>query len=327
MALDWAPVASHTMLRLRAEVLIQIRQFFQDRQILEVDTPVLSVFGTTDPNVESFKTRYHGPGECNGRMFYLRTSPEFHMKRLLAAGCGAIYQIGKVFRQSESGELHNPEFTLLEWYRPGFDRSALMAEVEQLVDTLFRGRLVLQRTEILSYRQAFDRSLGLDPFNATIEALASCARYHRIQVIGLDANDRDAWLNLLMSHCVQPALGTDRMCFVTDYPASQAALAKIKSTSPPVADRFELFINGIEIANGFNELLAAQEQNIRFEREQLQRRRQQKQTIPMDAYLIDALKHGLPPCSGVALGIDRLIMLMCSEIKLDQTFAFPLDRA
>jgi len=294
---------------------------------LEVDTPVLSVYGTTDPNIESFKTRYHGPGECNGRAFYLRTSPEFHMKRLLAAGCGAIYQIGKVFRQSESGELHNPEFTLLEWYRPGFDSPALMTEVEQMVHTLFRGRLVLQRTEILSYRQAFDRSLKFDPFNATIEALASCAQHHRIQVIGLDANDRDAWLDLLMSHCVQPALGRDRMCFVMDYPASQAALAKVKPTSPPVADRFELFINGIEIANGFNELLAAQEQNIRFEREQLQRHRQQKQTIPMDAHLIDALKYGLPPCSGVALGIDRLIMLMCSEIKLDQTFAFPLNRA
>lgn len=327
MTSDWAPVASHTMLRLRAEVMTQIRQFFQDRQVLEVDTPVLSVYGTTDPNIESFKTWYHGPGECNGRAFYLRTSPEFHMKRLLAAGCGPIYQIGKVFRQSESGELHNPEFSLLEWYRPGFDSTALMTEVEQLVDTLFRGRLALQHTEMLSYHQAFDRSLGLDPFNATNEALVNCARHHQIQVVGLDTIERDAWLDLLMSHCVQPALGTDCMCFVTDYPVSQAALAKIKPTSPPVADRFELFINGIEIANGFNELLAAQEQKSRFEREQLQRRRQQKQTIPIDAHLIDALKNGLPPCSGVAMGVDRLIMLMCSEIKLDRTFAFPLNRA
>jgi lysyl-tRNA synthetase class 2 len=327
MISDWVPEADIQMLRLRAEVLRKIRQFFYERQVLEVETPILSSCGLTDPNIESFKTRFEGPGSLNGSDFYLRTSPEFHMKRLLAADCGSIFQIAKVFRQGEYGALHNPEFTLLEWYRPNYSLAELMIEVEELLVYLNKDWAVLEPSEILTYKEVFIAIIDLDPFTASMQELREKAVELGLDVVGDNINDIDAWLDLLMSHKIQAQLGKQRLSFLRDYPTSQAALASILAGNPPLAQRFELFYKGIELANGYEELRDAEEQRLRFEKEQAQRKQQGKSSIPLDMRLIGALAHGLPACSGVAIGIDRLLMLMSGEKSLHKTFAFPLYRA
>jgi len=307
----------------------RLRRFFADKGVLEVETPLLSAAGTTDPQIHSFETRYQGPDAAQGRPLYLATSPEFAMKRLLAAGSGPIYQVCKAFRQGEAGRLHNPEFTLLEWYRPGFDHFRLMDEVEALVVALADGRLPDEAAERLSYAELFQRHLGLDPHTADSEALARCAAGFAVlaDVSGLD---RDGWLDLLMSHVIQPRLGQGRLTFVYHYPASQAALAQIRQSAadePAVAERFELFYRGVELANGFHELTDATEQRVRFERDQVQRRAQGLAPIPMDERLLAALGEGLPPCAGVALGLDRLLLVFNDLAQLSDVVAFPLERA
>ncbi|WP_260843373.1 EF-P lysine aminoacylase EpmA [Sedimenticola selenatireducens] len=320
----WRPTASIEMLRRRARMLADIRAFFQQRDILEVETPVCSRHGTTDPAIESLASRYTGPGAPSGTPLYLHTSPEFPMKRLLAAGLGAIYQICKVFRDGESGRRHNAEFTLLEWYRPGFDHHQLMDEVEQLICQLMPQTGPVHK---ISYQRLFEQHLQVNPHQTTAEQLRQCALHQDVSGLEcLDLPDRDAWLDILMTHCIEPAMGPG-LCFVYDYPASQAALANIRQDVVPVAERFELYIDGIEVANGFHELIDATEQQKRFEQDLQQRSISGQPLIPMDGHLIEAMKYGLPECSGVALGIDRLLMQMTGSAHIDSVIAFPLYRA
>lgn len=327
-AYHWRPSADLSVLRLRAELLAQIRAFFAARGVLEVETPALSAAAITDPHLASFKTCYSGPGSQHGRPLYLHTSPEFAMKRLLAAGSGCIYQIARVFRDGEAGSRHNPEFTLLEWYRVGFDHHRLMDEVAELVGMLLAGRLALAEPERLSYRQIFQHHLNLDPHRATVADLAACAETRNISIpTGMPPDDPDPWLDLLLTHCVEPRLGSGRLTFVHDYPASQAALARLRPDDPPVGERFELYINGIELANGFHELGDTVEQRHRFAQENAARRAAGLPVMPVDEHLLAALEFGLPDCAGVALGFDRLVMLATRKTSLAEVLAFPLDRA
>jgi len=301
---DSSPTASLDVLKERAELLRQIRAFFYARDVLEVDTPALSVAGNTDPNIESFSTDYTGLGEAD--RLYLHTSPEFAMKRLLAADSGAIYQLCKVFRNGEAGRRHNPEFTMLEWYRPDFDHHQLMDEVAELINEVLGEKEILR----ISYQRAFIEQAGIDPLDTDTSALKKCAHQHGLeQVVGMDDATVDDWCDLLIDQVVIPRFGKGRF-FIFDYPASQAALAKISKRDSRVAERFELFIDGIEIANGFHELTDAKEQRQRFESENKKREKVGLAQLPLDENLLAALEIGLPNCAGVALGIDRLLMLV-----------------
>jgi lysyl-tRNA synthetase class 2 len=249
------------------------------------------------------------------------------MKRLLAAGSGSIYQICKAFRQGEQGRLHNPEFTLLEWYRPDFDHHRLMDEVATLVILLAEGYRVFESEERFTYGDCFQSYLELDPYVADVPRLKACAQQQGLEInSGLAEMDRDGWLDLLMSHCIQPKLGQNRQSFVYDYPASQAALAKIRPDSPPVAERFELFIDGVELANGFHELQDAAEQRTRFEQELRGRRESGLEDVAYDEYLLAALEAGLPECAGVAMGLDRLLLVLTGTSQLEDVVCFPFDR-
>ena len=319
---DWQPSAPFEVLRARAHLLAAIRAFFDRAGVLEVDTPALSTHTGTDPALEPLSTRLGGGNR------FLHTSPEFPMKRLLAAGSGDIYQICKVFRDGERGRLHNPEFTLLEWYRLGFDHHRLMDEVESLARQLLGDAAGDGSAQRLSYAEAFQQHLAIDPHRASREELRGCALDMGIAgAAELDLPGRDAWLDLLLSHRIEPELGRGRMTFLYDYPASQAALARLRPGDPPLAERFELYMAGIEIANGFHELADAAEQRRRFEADQAQRRAHGRAELPVDEYLLAALEQGLPECAGVALGIDRLLMIATHARSIDQVLAFPAERA
>jgi len=312
---DSSPTASLDVLKKRAELLRQIRAFFYARDVLEVDTPALSVAGNTDPNIESFSTDYTGPGEAD--RLYLHTSPEFAMKRLLAAESGAIYQLCKVFRNGEAGRQHNPEFTMLEWYRPDFNHHQLMDEVAELINEVLGEKEILR----ITYQQAFIEQAGVDPLNTDTTALKQCAHQHGFeQVVGMDDATVDDWCDLLIDQVVIPGFGKGRL-FIFDYPASQAALAKISKRDSRVAERFELFIDGVEIANGFHELTDAIEQRQRFECENNKRNKSGLSQLPIDENLLAALELGLPDCAGVALGIDRLLMLVAGVDSISDTAA------
>jgi len=323
----WRPAASLALIRYRATILKNIRRFFSERDVLEVETPILSSATVTDPNIDSFTTRYEGPGQANIPELYLQTSPEYAMKRLLAAGSGAIYQICKVFRQAEWGSLHNPEFTMLEWYRPGYDHYQLMAEIESLIRGLSTDSNFFEATETLTYSKIFQRHLGLDPLRMTCVELIQCARDNHLKVEGLATDDRDAWLDLAFSHLIQPRLRPNHLVFITDYPITQAALAKASNDDDRVAQRFELFFNGVELANGYNESTDASLLKQRFECDQQHRQQLKKPAIPIDFRLLQALDNGLPPCSGVAVGLDRLIMVLIKEKNIGNVIAFPINRA
>lgn len=321
---DWRPSAGMEALRQRAELLAALRQFFKLRGVMEVETPALSARGATDPHLDSFCTRYTGPGAATGRPAYLQTSPEFAMKRLLAAGSGPIYQICKSFRNGESGRRHNPEFTMLEWYRPGFDYRTLMTEVDALLQAI----LDTVPAEQLSYASVFEQHLHLNPHTAATALLRDCAATHRLSVSVTLRDDRDAWLSLLWTHLIEPGLGYGgRPLFVFDYPVSQAMLARIRPDSPAVAERFEVYVNGTELANGFQELADSAEQRRRFEENCRLRHEAGRVEMSLDERLLAALAHGLPFCSGVALGVDRLLMLKTGKNNLDEVLAFPFDRA
>jgi lysyl-tRNA synthetase class 2 len=322
---EWRARADLEILRARATLLSRIRAYFQQAGVLEVETPVCSVHANTDPALESLVAGYVGPEFPDGTPLYLQTSPEFAMKRLLAAGSGPIFQICKAFRNGESGRLHNPEFTLLEWYRPGFDQHRLMQEVAELVNSLLP---VPRPVESLSYAQAFSHFLGVDPHGASIQALRECALDNNVPGGAELKLDRDGWLDLLLTHQLEPKLGRERLTFLYDYPASQAALARIRRKQEiPVAERFEMYLDGMELANGFHELADPGEQQQRFEADNLQRRQQGKEPMPIDRHLVAALRSGLPDCSGVALGVDRLLMLITGATHLDEVLTFPLSRA
>ncbi len=315
-AVNWEPSASIGALRRRAELLRRIRAFFEARGLLEVETPMLSAAGTVDRHVDSLPVAGHG---------WLHTSPEFAMKRLLAAGSGPIWQICRVFRAGERGRRHNPEFTMLEWYRPGWDHHALIDELDALMQACGAPPLAARR----SYAQAFAEAGLPDPHRADTAALAAAARSRLASAPeGLDqgAEGRDAWLDLLFEAVVMPSLGTQPVVLY-DFPASQAALARIRDGDPPVAERFELIWDGLELANGFHELTDAAEQRRRFESDRRWRLRRGRDTPPLDERLLAALAHGMPAGAGVALGVDRLLMRLLGAMSIDEVLAFPADRA
>ncbi len=286
----------------------------------EVITPVLGLSGGTDPAIEPLQTCCHGPGFASGLTLYLQPSPEFFMKRLLAAGSGSIYQIAQVFRDGESGKRHNPEFTLLEWYRPGFDHHQLIAETAELAQHLLETPLPVQK---LSYCELFQQQFSWHPLSVSDAELERTARDHGVAVTV--KMERDQWLDLLMSLVIEKQLGRDRLTFVYDYPASQASLARLNPHDPQLASRFELYYQGVELANGFHELLDAEEQLQRFEADNRQRRAAGQNALPIDHQLIEAMRNGMPDCAGVAVGLDRLWMLKLNAASLDEVlnFSFP----
>jgi lysyl-tRNA synthetase class 2 len=326
---DWRPTATLEVLKLRARLLERVRAFFSERGVLEVETPILSTAAVTDPMLASLATHYTGPRFPRGQTFYLHTSPEFPMKRLLAAGSDSIYQVCKVFRDGEAGRWHNPEFTLVEWYRTGFDHHRLMDETDELATRLLSPTLTLDATERLSYREAFQRHAGLDPHTSLAGDFAAAARARKVSVTPalLAQNDLDVWRDLLLTHVVEPKLGQRRLTFIYDYPTSQASLARIQPGDPPVAARFELYLNGIELANGFHELTDADQQRTRFEQQLHARAASGQPVVPLDERLLAALAQGLPDCAGVALGFDRLVMLAAGARTIAEVLAFPVDRA
>ncbi|MGA9573145.1 MAG: EF-P lysine aminoacylase EpmA [Lysobacterales bacterium] len=312
---SWRPDAGHTELKARARLLQDIREFFSVRGVMEVETPLISMAGNTDPEIQSIRTRDGG---------YLRTSPEFPLKRLLAAGSGDIFELGRVFRAGESGRSHNPEFTLLEWYRTGLGYRRLMDEVAELVRRCGRGKFDRWPQQELSYRQLFLQYAGVDPFTADERVLSERAMEHGFN--GLELDHRQ-WLDLLISSVIQPALPEESLTFVYDFPAGQAALARIRRDSPPVAERFELYLGRIELANGYQELTDAAEQGQRFDADNKQREKRGLPVYQKDQNLINALTHGLPECAGVALGVDRLLMAVVGAGSISAVTAFPHSRA
>jgi elongation factor P--(R)-beta-lysine ligase len=323
---DWRPTASLAALAQRARLLARVRSYFAREGVLEVETPLLSHAGSTDIHLHSYAAHSLAPGDAP-TSFYLHTSPEFFMKRLLAAGTGSIYQLCKVLRAGESGRRHNPEFTLLEWYRVDVGYRGLMRDVEALVRYVLEGLRSLGDSEIVTYGEAFQRYTGIDPHTASAHDFARVAEDGGIRVSALDMTDRNAWRDLLLTHLVEPNLGSGRLTFVYDYPADAAALAQIRPGNPPVAERFELYVDGIELANGFHELSNAQEQRERFERDQRLRGESGLAFVAKDERFLSALANGLPECSGVALGFDRLVMLALGVDRIDEVIAFPTDRA
>jgi len=320
---DWRPSASLERIRARADLLGRARAFFAAAGVMEVETPILSRAAVTDPALASLRTSIEGPG--GDRALYLNTSPEFAMKRLVAAGSGPIYQICKVFRDAERGRRHHPEFTLLEWYRPGWDHQRLMNEVADLV------RAILGRPDMpderIRYRDLFMQQLNLDPWSARIESLRRAAVDAGMADAGHLKLDRDGWLDLLLTHRLESGLGRGGMTFLHDYPPSQAALARVRPGSFPAGERFELYIEGIELANGFHELTDADEQRRRFMDDLVVRRDLGLPEPPVDDAFLAALASGMPDCSGVALGLDRLLMIAAEADHIDQVLTFPVERA
>ena len=324
---DWRPTATSERLRLRATLLARTRAFFAARQVMEVDTPALVNRAVTDVHIHSvavdLSARTAPPGVTVPAL-YLHTSPEYAMKRLLAAGAGDIYQICHVARGFEQSRVHNTEFTLVEWYRLGFDRARLMAEVEALVRELCPAHPALaQPAERLSYREAFSRHAGLDPLAATLPQLQAV-------VEPLDYRNpatRDELLDLIMGALVGPRLGHEALTFIHGYPASQAALARLDPADPRIAQRFELYMGGLELANGFHELASAGEQRARFEADLRLRARGGLPVHRMDERLLAALGHGLPECAGVAVGFDRVVMLAAGADHIREVLPFPTETA
>lgn len=317
----WQPNTTLEILTQRADLLDVVRKFFKQRKTLEVDTPTLSQSTTPDPNIESFTTEY------NNQPYFLHTSPEFPMKRLLAAGSGAIYQICKVFRQGEAGRNHNPEFTMIEWYQPGMAYRELMQQLDDLVRMLLKDSLELNETVHYTYNDVFLEFAEVNPLLTNKEELLAIVTKNNIQLVdSSESLTKDALLDLILSFVIQPQLPTDRPVFIYDYPTSQAALAKLNKDAN-IAERFELYINSIELANGYQELLDAKEQQQRFEKENKAREVNGIDIIPIDKNLIAALDSGMPMVSGVALGFDRLLMLATKTKNIRDVISFTIDRA
>ena len=318
----YQPTCDVNTLRARAKMYAQIRQFFAERDVLEVETPVLSQAGVTDVHLASVQALRHIQGSA--QTHYLQTSPEFAMKRLLASGSGPIYQICKVFRDDEHGRKHNSEFTMLEWYRPGFSLKDLMFEVADLLNVVLKQRFGEVRPTILSYKHAFMDRLDLNPLQATVQELKDCCR--RVG-LSLDlGDDRLGYIDLLFSHFVEPSLGFDTPVFLTDFPPEMASLAKtrIDDDGELVAARFELYIEGLELANAYDELIDADVLRSRFEADNAERAKLGLYIMPIDEYLLAALPH-MSECAGIALGIDRLLMTATQQLRLEKVITFPAD--
>jgi lysyl-tRNA synthetase class 2 len=301
---NWRPTCSIEMMRLRAQLLADIRQFFSARAVLEVETPVLSHSSGTDPQLDFFTTDYCSTPLEEG--LFLQTSPEFAMKRLLAAGSGSIYQIAKAFRNGESGRFHNPEFTLLEWYRVGFTLPQLMDEIAELMAV----------------------HTGLNPLEFSYESYSDYAQNNHVpEAMDICGYDHSLWLDFIFTHYIQPYLGESTVCMVYGYPACQSSLARINERNSQVSDRVEVFINGIELGNGYYELTDAKEQGRRFDGEQAIRQQRNRPVSVKDMHLIEALEAGLPECSGMAIGLDRLLMLLTNSSTIEDVLNFPISRA
>jgi elongation factor P--(R)-beta-lysine ligase len=324
---DWRPSASSATLARRAALLAQARAFFATRGVLEVDTPMVVNAAVTDVHIESARVGLEA--RADGARHYLHTSPEYAMKRLLAAGSGDIFQICHVVRGGERSRHHNAEFTLIEWYRIGFTLEALMNEVDALVRELLGARAPAPASERVSYRDVFQRELALDPLAADLDALrrAGAALGYTGGDAPCAAGERDALLDLLMAARIGPSLGRDTLTFIHGYPASQAALARLDPTDSRTALRFELYGEGLELANGFHELTSVEEQRRRFEGDLEERRRRGLPLCALDERLLAALAAGVPDCAGVALGFDRVLMLAAGASHIDEVLAFPTERA
>jgi elongation factor P--(R)-beta-lysine ligase len=324
---DWQPTASLDSVRLRARLYATIRTFFAERDVLEVETPVLSMAGNTDPNIESFSLEFSGRTDGAPRTRWLRTSPEFALKRLLAAGVGDCYELGRVFRNGEAGGRHNPEFTMLEWYRIGWDHHRLIDESVALVQAALA--LVGRKADATTttFRDLYRERLGLDPFAADEAELRAALGDIEIDPTGLN---RDDWLDLLMTHRLQPGFDRDGILVVRDYPVSQSALAKIRAGQggePAVAERFELYLGALELANGYHELTDADEQRARFLRDRAARAMRGAVQPPLDEGLLAAMACGLPACAGVALGVERLLMAMTDTDRIADVLTFEFSRS
>ena len=316
---DWKPTTSQITLIERSYLLETIRSFFQTKNVIEVSTPTISRGTITDVYLEALTCSSENIS-TEQSTYYLQTSPEFAMKRLLAAGSGSIYQICHAYRDEEAGRYHNPEFTMLEWYRVDFNHLELMSEVNELLQTILNS----EQAEIISYQNLFLDYLEIDPLEASAEELQKLVSN---KANGPVLDSRDEMLQCLFSILIEPDLAKERPLMVTDFPASQSALARISKDDPRVADRFEVYFKGIELANGFHELKDASEQRQRFEADNLQRKKLGKQEKPIDENFLDALNAGLPDCAGIALGIDRLLMLKLGKKHISEVMSFPIDIA
>lgn len=319
-AADWRPTASAATLRARALMLGRIRAHFAEERVVEVETPLLSRAAVSDVHLASVPARVEGVGEV-----FLHTSPEYAMKRLLASGLGDCYQVCRVFRDGERGRFHNPEFTMVEWYRVGLGADDLMDDVERLLARALAGIRPLGPADRCTYRDAVRKHAGVDPMVADGEELLTALHEQHVAVPA--HADRDELLDLLVSAVVGPRLGRQGPTFIVDYPPSQAALARVRTGDFPVAERFELYVDGVELANGFHELADAREQRSRFECDLAERRRRGLATPPLDERFLASLAHGLPDCSGVALGFDRLVMVALGLDSMEAAMAFTIDRA
>ena len=325
--MTWQPTLTWGNAQKRANILQEIRQFFAERNVVEVETPALSQGTVTDVYLDALTCKYNFLADSSSEQsadLFLQTSPEFHMKRLLASGYGCIYQIAKAFRHEESGRYHNPEFTMLEWYRIGFDQFDLMSEVAELLQAVLGGDKAL----FTSYQGIFIKIVSVDPLTATFDELVEVLnKYNKAADWLIKMNDADLLLQFIFTEIIEPTIGVNEPHFIYDFPVAQASLAKRSIDDPRVAQRFECYFKGIELVNGFNELTDADEQAVRFEEDNAKRAVQGLSVKPIDKNFIDALTHGLPQCSGVALGIDRLVMLALDIKEISEVQSFSIERA
>ena len=328
--MDWQSTLSWHNAKKRAKILQQIRLFFNEREVVEVETPTLSQGTITDLHLEALTCRYNflsDNASSQSALFYLQTSPEFHMKRLLASGYGCIFQISKAFRHEEAGSHHNPEFTMLEWYRVGFDHFDLMQEVSALLKTI----LVCPEPNKVTYQSLFLDRVNIDPLNTNRVELLALIEYHQMSsdwlIIDSIDSSNDMLLQFIFSEIIEPSIGINAPCFVYNFPKSQASLAKLSITDERVAERFECYYQGVELVNGFHELTDSKIQIERFHEDNKNRIAKKLKKMPIDKHFINALSQGLPPCSGVALGVDRLVMLALNTDKIEQVITFPIERA
>ena len=320
---DWRPTADHHTLQRRAAMLAAAREFFGQLNVMEVDTPLLCASSVTDPHIESIAVTQ------GTAAYWLRTSPEYHMKRLLAAGSGDIFQIGKAFRAGETGNRHQPEFTMIEWYRHDFGLEQMIAETCQLIMSLSAHcESSIQDYERISYRDVFFNTIKLDPFNASTAELKSFCLASK--QTGCDealakslGSYRSGWLDLIAGTVIYPALSGGKLWVIDNYPADQAMLARLDPEDSAIAERFEVFLNGLELANGFHELNDAKEQYQRFDTDRRHRKTANLPDMTIDSRLISALESGMPDCSGVAVGLDRVMMAAGNYTRISETMSFP----
>ncbi|MCF7972099.1 MAG: EF-P lysine aminoacylase GenX [Methylococcaceae bacterium] len=324
MSLNWQASCSLALIQLRAKLLHEIRAYFYVNNVLEVETPLLCQSTGTDPYLDYFTSHY----SILERDYYLQSSPEFAMKRLLATGIGSIYQITKAFRNGESGRYHNPEFTMLEWYRVGFDLQQLMNDVEQLLNPFLMVENFSEKAERIAYADIFKKHTGLNALQFDVSEYQACAESLGFPEASLlCALDHAAWLDFLFSHVVQQHLGQASLCMVFDYPACLPSLARMKLDNALLVERVELFIQGIEIGNGFFELTDVDEQIRRFDQDIMDRKNNGAVKIDKDERFLAALQSGLPDCSGIAIGIDRLLMIISQKSAIDEVLAFTIKNA